>query len=169
MAMVLYFSRPDENLIDGVLTEIVTGNTAVLAKKIVEKYPSCQQPIVSIKPYPKAYLAAVQQAEQEKQLALLPAFQKIPESWRKETIIFLGYPIWWGSMPRIVSHFLATADFSGKTIYPFCTHEGSGFGDSLTELRQLCPTAQIQLGLAVRGSRVAKADQAIANWLKQVQ
>lgn len=53
-------------------------------------------------------------------------------------VILLGYPIWWGQAPRIVSTFLESYDFSGKTVVPFCTSGGSGIGSSAEQLHPLC-------------------------------
>lgn len=51
--------------------------------------------------------------------------------------VFIGYPIWWGEAPRIISTFLESYDFSDKTIIPFCTSGGSGIGSSGTRLAEL--------------------------------
>lgn len=72
-------------------------------------------------------------------------------------VIFLGYPNWWGTMPMPVFTFLGEYDFSGKTIVPFCTHEGSGSGRSEKDIAKLCPKATILKGLAIHGSRVSAA------------
>ena len=53
--------------------------------------------------------------------------------------VFLAYPIWHGQAPRIISTFLESYDFSGKTIVPFCTSHSSGIGSSDTNLHSLCP------------------------------
>ena len=53
--------------------------------------------------------------------------------------ILLGYPIWHGQAPRIISTFLESYDFSGKIIVPFCTSHSSGIGSSATNLHELCP------------------------------
>lgn len=53
--------------------------------------------------------------------------------------ILLGYPIWHGQAPRIISTFLESYDFSGKIIVPFCTSHSSGIGSSAANLHELCP------------------------------
>jgi flavodoxin len=62
--------------------------------------------------------------------------------------------------------FLESYDFSGKTIIPFCTHEGSGLGNSERDIKKLCPKANVKYGLAIRGSNVSRADNEIKNWIK---
>ncbi len=49
--------------------------------------------------------------------------------------IYLGYPIWWGDVPKIILTVLDTYDFSGKTVIPFCTSGGSGIESSVNTLK----------------------------------
>ena len=69
-------------------------------------------------------------------------------------------------MPMAVFTFLEHFDFSGKTIRPFCTHEGSGMGVSEKDIRQICPGAKVEKGLAIHGGGVAGAEPEIEAWLK---
>lgn len=66
-----------------------------------------------------------------------PAISGSVENMEQYDIVFIGYPIWWGEAPRIVSTFMESYDFSGKTIVPFCTSGGSGIGSSASNLEQL--------------------------------
>lgn len=66
-----------------------------------------------------------------------PAISEGVENMEDYDIIFLGYPIWWGDAPRIISTFLESYDFSGKTIIPFCTSGSSGIGSSVSNLEAL--------------------------------
>ena len=81
-------------------------------------------------------------------------------------VIYLGYPNWWGTFPMAVFTFLESYDFTGKTIVPFCTHEGSGLGSSERDIKQLCPNAKILSGIAIRGGSVLSADNIVQSWLK---
>ena len=58
-------------------------------------------------------------------------------------------------------------DFSDKNIYPFCTHEGSGMGNSERDIKKLCPRSNVHKGLEIRGSQVHKSDNRITQWLKK--
>ena len=82
-------------------------------------------------------------------------------------VVFLGYPNWWGTMPMAVWTFLESYDFSGKTILPFCTHEGSGLGHSERDIQKLCPGAKVVKGLAIKGSQVQRAGKDIEAWLRR--
>ena len=70
-----------------------------------------------------------------------PAIAGSVENMDDYEIVFLGYPIWWGSAPRIISTFLESYDFSGKTIIPFCTSGSSGIGSSASDLEALTDNA----------------------------
>ena len=66
-----------------------------------------------------------------------PAISGNVNNMEQYDIVFIGYPIWWGQAPRIVSTFFESYDFSGKTIVPFCTSGSSGIGSSATNLHNL--------------------------------
>lgn len=163
--VVVYFSHAGENFINGISKKVSMGNTEVLAYKIVNRL-NC--PLIQLKEmacYPESYDETVKCAEYEKKENRRVAYQKIELDRSKIDTLFLGYPNWWGSYPRIVATFLEDFDTDGLAIYPFCTHEGSAFGSSMNELKTQCPNADIRSGLPVRGSRVERADVAIENWL----
>ena len=60
--------------------------------------------------------------------------------------------------------FLENFDFGGKTIKPFCTHEGSGMGTSESDIKKLCPGAKVEKGLAIHGSRMNGAREQLEKW-----
>ena len=70
-----------------------------------------------------------------------PAIKGMPDGLDRYDVVFLGYPIWWGEAPRIISTFLERGDFKGKTIVPFCTSHSSGLGSSDRNLHSLAPDA----------------------------
>ena len=67
----------------------------------------------------------------------------------------------------VVFTFLESYDFSGKTIYPFCTHEGSGMGKSEADIQRLCPGAKIAKGLPIHGANVKEEKQKIIEWINR--
>lgn len=72
---------------------------------------------------------------------LRPGISGKVENMDQYDVVFLGYPIWWGDAPRIVSTFMESYDFLGKTIIPFCTSGGSGIASSATNLQALTSDA----------------------------
>lgn len=81
-----------------------------------------------------------------------PAIFGSVENMEQYDIVFIGYPIWWGEAPRIISTFVESYDFSGKTIVPFCTSGGSGIGSSAEDLEELTSGAEWLSGSRLRGS-----------------
>lgn len=81
-----------------------------------------------------------------------PAISGSVENMEQYDIVFIGYPIWWGEAPRIVSTFVESYDFSDKTIVPFCTSGGSGIGSSASNLEQLTSGAAWLDGRRLNGS-----------------
>ncbi|MDE5781452.1 MAG: Ig-like domain-containing protein [Lachnospiraceae bacterium] len=81
-------------------------------------------------------------------------------------IVFIGYPIWWGQAPKIISTFLESYDFSGKTIIPFCTSGSSGIGSSATNLHSLTDGANWLSGRRF-GSSASRSD--MVNWVNELE
>lgn len=76
--------------------------------------------------------------------------------------VFIGYPIWWGTMPRIINTFLDTYDLSGKTVMPFCTSGSTGVSKSLSDIRAQEPAADVRDGLRASGSSDSRIDEWIS-------
>ena len=96
-----------------------------------------------------------------------PELKEMLDSIDEYEVIYLGYPNWWNTMPMACFTFLDTYDFSGKTIIPFCTHEGSGLGNSVRDIRKACPGANVLDGYALTGSAVRSSQELIKTWLNQ--
>lgn len=164
-AVVVFFSRDGENFINGQKKKLSVGNTEIVARKIADKLKIDFIQLEEVDTYPLSYDATVRRAEKEKFYARKVAYHPVELNREKIDTLFLGYPNWWGSYPRIIATFLEEIDTIDLTIFPFCTHEGSAMGDSLEELKKQCPNTTIKYGLPIRGSRVERSDVAITNWL----
>ncbi len=145
-----------------------TGNTREIANQIHANVGGDMFEIKTVDPYPADYNATTEQAKREQETNYRPKLTATVPNMASYNVIFLGYPNWWGTMPMALFTFLEGYNFSGKTIVPFCTHEGSRLGRSVSDLRQLCPQANILDGLAVRGSSVKNAQNDVATWLRQI-
>ena len=144
-----------------------TGNTLKVVGFIQECTNGELVRILPVRDYPQAYDQCVELAKEELQARAFPEITTVvnPADY---TTLFLGYPNWWGTLPRPVCTFLKTFDFAGKTIAPFCTHGGGGLADSVDEIRALCPRAKILKGLAVRGRNAASSKEAVQDWLQSL-
>jgi len=166
-SLIAYFSRKGNNYLGGVIVDLKVGNTEVIAKKIQELTGSDMFEIKTVKVYPKDYTETTNVSKEELRRNARPELTEKVENMDSYDVIYLGYPNWWGTMPMAVFTFLEAYDFSGKTIIPYCTHEGSGMGSSESDITKLCSSAKILSGLAIRGSSVSKADKDLGNWLKR--
>ena len=118
-----------------------TGTTELVAEYITEILGADSYQIVPENPYTEADLAYYTngRADQEQDDPdARPAISGGVENMDAYDTIILGYPIWHGQAPRIISTFLESYDFSGKTIVPFCTSHSSGVGSSADNLHSLC-------------------------------
>lgn len=79
-------------------------------------------------------------------------------------VILVGFPVWWYREPSIIDTFMESADFTGKTVVPFCTSGGSELGDSAKNLQSLAPGAKVLNGK--RFSTSASADE-LKKWVEQ--
>ncbi|MBP1048390.1 NAD(P)H-dependent oxidoreductase [Enterococcus sp. BWM-S5] len=168
MRAVIYYSRSGENYVNGQLKQLSKGNTMVVAEKIADYLEAELIRLIPKKDYPDDYQEMVELAEQEKKEQKHPEYQAIIQDISNYDELFIGYPNWWGTFPQVIATFLKQQELSGKTIYPFCTHEGSAMGTSVSDMIRLCPNAKIETGLAVRGSKAAVSDKTIANWLNHL-
>ena len=169
-AIVIYFSHTGENYSVGVIQE---GNTAKVAKEIARQTGAAVWEIKEAEPYPVKYNDCIARAKKELQSKARPAFQGTAPDLAGIDTIYIGYPNWWGDAPMVVYTFLEKAKVDGKTILPFCTHEGSGLGSTARNLARAFPKAKVeQNGLSIYG-HVAQKDadavkSAVEGWLKKL-
>lgn len=165
-SLIAYFSRKGNNYVRGSIVNLPMGNTEAIAIKIRKLTGDDLFRIETVTPYPIDYTDTTNVAADEKKKNARPALAAKVETMDSYDVIYLGYPNWWGTIPMAVCTFLEAYDFSGKTILPFCTHEGSGMGSSESDIKKLCPKAKVVPGLAIQGGSVGKADKEVAAWLK---
>ena len=122
-----------------------TGNTEGIAQHLQAILDAGLYEIVPAEPYSDDdlnYNVSDCRANQEQNdPSARPAIDGTVENMDGYDVIFLGYPIWWGEAPRIVSTFLESYDLTGKTIVPFCTSASSGMGGSAEHLAALAADA----------------------------
>lgn len=164
--LVAFYSREDENYVSGILKNLTVGNTEIIAGIIGELTGADMFKIEQSKPYSKGYNDCIEEAKADQRRNARPELKSYPESIDEYDVIYLGYPNYWSTMPMAVFTFLEHFDFSGKTIRPFCTHEGSGMGRSVSDIKKLCPKATVEDGIAVFGSRADRARKDIERWVK---
>lgn len=162
--LIAYFSRPDENYVNGTLKYLTQGNTQK-ASWILQDLTGADLFEIKMKePYAKDYNTCIAQAKEDKARQARPEIVGPLPDLDDIDVLYLGYPNYWNTMPMAVLSFLEQTKPSCR-IYPFCTHEGSQMGASEADLKKACPNADIQPGLAIRGSQAASAGKALKKWI----
>jgi flavodoxin len=145
-----------------------SGNTREIATRIHKSVGGDLFEIVSVDRYPRDYDETVKQARKELDASHMPELVSSVENIGSYDVVFVGYPNWWGTIPRPVASFLSRCDSSGRTIAPFCTHEGSRLGRSVEDIAMLCRQSTVLEGLAVRGGDVRNAQDRVSDWLRRI-
>lgn len=164
-SIIIYFSRKDENYVNGMIKNLAIGNTEILAGMIQKLTGADIFKVEPIQPYSKNYNECIAQAQADQNRNARPELKNYPENLEQYDMIYLGYPNYWGTMPMVLFTFLERFDLNGKTIKPFCTHEGSGLGHSIEDINKLCPTAIVEKGLALHGGSVEKSEKELDKWI----
>ena len=142
-----------------------TGNTESIAKYIADSTKSELIKIIPTEFYTDEDLAYSNDNSraniEQNDPAARPAIANNINTEDFDTI-FLGYPIWWNDVPKIILTFLDSHDLNGKTIFPFCTSGGSSISNSLSTLQNYAPDLNWQSGNCFSSSSSASS---IANWL----
>ena len=178
--LIAYFSVPENVDTDGidansgssivVKNKDVLGNMQYMAMTIQEAIGGELFRTETTEEYPLEHETLVNQAKEEQNEDARPELATHIENVEQYDIIFLGYPNWWGDMPLPLYTFLEEYDFSGKTIIPFNSHGGSGFSNTIEEIKKLQPNATVRDdGLSISRNDVADSEQEITDWAKGLQ
>lgn len=153
--LVAYFSR--------------TGNTEVLAEMIEEQTGGNLFEITPAEPYLEDYDETVERFRRERDENARPEISNSVEDIAQYDVVFVGFPNWGDDMPHIVYTFLEQYDFSGKTLIPFCTNGGGGFGNSIAGLESTCPNSMIAEGFECSGSNVENETNEVVDWIGRLR
>ena len=162
--LIAFFARADENYFGGAMRYVKVGNTEIVAGIMKELTGADTYKIEMKEPYSPVYMTCIDEAKKDKQKKARPELVSYPDSIDEYDTIVLGYPNYWGTFPMAVATFLERYDFTGKTILPFCTNEGSGMGSSESDIRKAARGATVGKGLAITGSQAAGSKEAVKEW-----
>ena len=166
-SLILFFSRAGNNYTNEGIKNIEIGNTEVIANYIKEFTGADLFKMDPINEYPDDYMKCTEVAKEELNDDARPELKEYIEDISEYDLIYIGYPNWWNTMPMPVWTQLEKLDFAGKTIKPFVTHEGSGFGKSLNDLKKLCSGADFEEGLSIQGSLVSSSKEKVQIWVNR--
>ncbi len=163
--LIAYFSRADENYFGGAMRYVKVGNTEIVCGIIKELTGADCFRIEMKEPYSPVYMTCIEEAKRDLRTNARPELVSLPESLDGYDTVILAYPNYWGTMPMAAFTFLEAFDFTGKTILPLCTNEGSGMGASERDIRRICSGATVRAGLSVTGSEAAESKASVRKWL----
>ncbi len=152
--LVLYYSQ--------------TGNTKAVAEEIATKLGADIEEITMIDPYDPDFQATIERCMKEREQNIIPDIQPVKVDLANYDVIFLGYPVWFGTYAPPVINFLNNADLSGKKIVPFCTFGSGGLESSVKDLTAAEPDAEILPGYGVRAARLEAMPKEVDNFLKSI-
>ena len=161
-ALVVFFSHAGENYNVG---NIEVGNTKIVADYISELTGADQFEVVAKKSYDMPYMKLIEVAKEETRRGELPEYLDSIDVAPYDTV-FIGGPIWWGTYPQVMFTFFRDHDLNGKPLIPFTTHEGSGLGSTVEDVKQAYPQATVTGQFSMYGHDVRKGKAKVEKWLK---
>ena len=152
-ALVLYYSQ--------------TGNTRAVAEEISSRLGADIEEIVATEPYDGDFQATIERCLKEREQEVLPVVELVKADLKDYDVIFLGYPVWFGTFAPPVISLLGSIDLAGKKVVPFCTFGSGGLDSSVRDLKEKQPQAEVLEGYGVRAARMEAVPQEIDRFLKE--
>ena len=149
--LVLYYSQ--------------TSNTKTVATEIATRLNADIEEIVPVVPYDGDFEATIQRCMKEREEGVVPEVKPLASDLAKYDVIFIGYPVWFGTFAPPVGAFLGQVDLSGKKVVPFCTFGSGGLESSMKDLAEKQPNAEILPGYGVRAARMDAVPKEVEQFL----
>lgn len=144
-----------------------TGATEKIAQKLHEELGADIELIEPEKPYSGTYDETIERCLNERKENIVPKIQPLQANIDAYDIIFIGYPVWFGTYARPIEGLVQSYDFEGKRIIPFCTFGSGGLESSTADLQAALPKAEIEEGYGVRNARIAAMPAELDRFLKE--
>lgn len=159
-ALIIYFSRADENYAVGYIDK---GNTEIVAEYLQELTGADMFKVEPAVPYSANYQICIKEAKER--IGNAPVKEILTDISNYDTV-FIMSPIYWGTYAPEVETVIKGLDFGGKTVRVISTHEGSGLGRMISDVKKVCKGADVDSnGLAVKGTQVKESKQTLIDWL----
>ena len=141
------------------------GNCQIVAEYIQEETQCDLFEIKADKEYSKDHMTLIKEAKLELKKDILVPVKDYVDDFDAYNKVFLVYPNWWNTIPMVLKTFLKHYDWNGKTIIPVCTNEGSGLGESVSDIKKYALHASVEEGVSFIGSQVKDQEEAIKEWI----
>ena len=151
--LVLYYSQ--------------TGTTQTVAEELQRQLGADIERIEAVNPYDGDFQATIERGDAEMKSGTLPELVPLQVNLSDYDVIFIGYPIWFGTYAMPIATLVHEHDFAGQTVVPFCTFGSGGLNTSTQFLKEALPLADIRQGYGVRTARVAAAPKELDRFLKE--
>ena len=159
-SLIIYFSRADENYSVGYIEK---GNTEIVAEYVRNLTKADMFKVEPLVPYAKDYMTCIKEAKER--IGNAPIKNRLNDISNYE-VIYIMSPIYWGTYAPELEAAIKDLDFRGKTVRVITTHEGSGLGSVVTDIKRICQGANVlDDALAVRGSSVKDSKNKISEWV----
>ena len=142
-----------------------TGVTKKVAEELQKQLGADIEAIQATKPYDGNFEETIGRCMEEKKKGELPHIRPLKSDLKKYDIIFLGYPVWFGTYATPVITLVNTFKFGGKQIVPFCTFGSGGLIESTEHLKKALPMAKVQVGYGIREARISRAAEEVERFL----
>ncbi len=151
-ALVLYYSQ--------------TSNTKAVAEEIATRLDADIEEIVATTPYDGDFQATIARCMQEREQGVKPEIQPLKADLAAYDVVFIGFPVWFGTYAPPVAALLEQVDLKGKKVVPFCTFGSGGLESSVKDMAAKQPEAEFLPGYGVRAARMAAMPQEVDQFLK---
>ena len=151
--LVLYYSQ--------------TNNTKLVAAEIANRLGADMEEIEAMNPYDGDFMQTIERCMQERKEGVTPVIKPLKSDVSKYDVIFIGYPVWFGTYAPPVISLFNCVDFSGKKLVPFCTFGSGGLESSMIDMAKAQPNAKILPGYGVRAARLDAVPAEIDQFLKE--
>ena len=162
-SLIIYFSRADENYFGGEMRYVDKGNTEVIAEYINDIVGADMFKAEPLIPYAKDYNTCIEEAKTR--IGNAKVKEKLNDIKAYDTIYIMS-PIYWGTYAPELETAIKDLDFTEKTIRIITTHEGSGLGNVVADIKRICNGVVDDKGLAICGSSAKDSKLVVENWLK---
>ena len=149
--LVLYYSQ--------------TSNTKAVATEIANRLTADIEEVTLVEPYDTAFQATIERCKADRKKGITPEIQPLKSNIADYDVIFIGYPIWFGTFAPPMASLLDKVDLSGKKVVPFCTFGSGGLESSVKDLAEKQPNAEILPGYGVRAARIDAVPKEVEQFL----
>ena len=163
--LIVFFSHAGENYAVG---NVKVGNTKLVADEIQKVTGGDEFEIVAERNYNIPYASLTKLAREEQERNEKPAFKGEVKDIDQYSTVFIGGPVWWGTYPQVMFSFFDKYNLNGKTIIPFTTHEGSGLGNVVEDLKKLYPNATFKEAFSIYGHETRNDLSKVNKWIKSL-